>query len=98
MYALAEIWIKCSARLEARFLVRREPISGPEADWRPALVLVVPVSCGLAGMVVELRRALTILIRTAISALRPTIGLSGVYLNRCRCRHQGHHTGYCTQS
>jgi hypothetical protein len=88
MGASTEIGIEGSARLEARFLVRREPIPGPEADWRAALVLAIPILRRLPRVVVELHPPLPILVRTAISALGSTIGLSGMDLNGRGCRHQ----------
>ena len=51
---LAEVSIERSARLETRFLIRREPIPGSEARRRAALVLVIPIARGLTGVIVEL--------------------------------------------
>jgi hypothetical protein len=58
----AEVWIERSARLETRFLVGREPILGSEARRRAALVLIVPITRCLPGVIVELHGRLAILI------------------------------------
>src|SRR5579872_1140765 len=64
--ALLEIRIERSARLEPRFLVRREPILRSEAHRRAVLMLAIPIVCRLTRMVVELRGPLAILIRLTI--------------------------------
>jgi hypothetical protein len=55
MRALAEVRIQRPARLEAGFLVRRQPILRSEARRRFALMVLIPVIGRLSGMIVKRR-------------------------------------------
>jgi hypothetical protein len=56
MRALAEVRIQRPARLEARFLIRRQSVLRSEAGRRFALMVLIPIIRCLTGMIVELPR------------------------------------------